>query len=285
MIGLLLALVPQDENAFWDAVLERVKPLWIAKSDPAPFVPPPAAELEALAAFAAGPLDAPLPPALDRAGWRVDWIPFGEEKLRLLRESPDAKRGRGVMLTRPAAAASKLVLMAPHRFFDKLTGDVARAAFFRARASVLLENTAHRLWNKADDAEHGPSDAAHQEATGLHALARGVAAGRKGLLIVQPHGSGGGEDGLASAILSDGTRDPGRWVKTAAERLRASNVRCEVYGVDTRKLGATENVLGRHLRTSGADARFLHVEMTLPLREAFKADAAALADALRAAAE
>jgi hypothetical protein len=284
MVGPLLALVLQDEGAFWDAVLRHVKPLWIAKADPAPFVAPPPDELEALAAFAAGALDAPLPAALEKAGWRVDWIPFGEERLRLLRESPDAKRGRGIMLTRPAAASSKLVLMAPHRFYDKLTGDVARGVFFRAKASVFIENTAHRHWRLAEGAEYGPSDGAHNEATAFHALGRGVAAGRRNLLVVQPHGSSG-EDGAASAILSDGTLDPGAWVTKAAERLRAAKVSCAVYGVDTRKLGATENVLGRHLRTSKADARFLHIEMALSLREALKADPAPLADTLRAVAD
>ena len=282
MVAPLLALVLQDEAVFWEDVQALLKPLWIAKTDPAPFVPPPADELDALASFAAGPLDAPLTAALERAGWRVDWIPFGGEKLRLLRESPDARRGRGMMLARPSAAASKLVLVVPHRFYDRLTGDVARGVFFRAGASVLIENTAHRHWNKAPDAEYGPSDGAHREATALHALARGVAA--KGRLIAQPHGTAG-EDGEASAILSDGTRDPGPWVKKAADRLRAAKIAVAVYGVDTRKLGATENVLGLHVRTSKADARFLHIEMTLPLREAFKADASRLADALRAAAE
>lgn len=276
---LLLAALLQDEGAFWDAVLERIKPLWIAKADPAPFAPPPPAELEALTAFAAGPPDAPLPDALDKAGWRVDWIPFGEEKLRLLREAPEAKRGRGILLTR--AAGSRLALMAPHRFFDRFTGDIARGVFFRAKASVLLENTAHRHWRRAEGAEHGPSDAAHNEATALHALAKGVAAGRKGLLLAQLHGFN--EDLEPLAIVSDGTREPGPHAKAVAERLRGAKIDVQLYGPDTRRLGATENAQGRHLR--GSDDRFLHVEMSLPLRESLKADASRLADALRAAAE
>ena len=271
----LLALcVAQDEGAFWEALLEKIRPLWIGKNDPAPYVPARPAELEALSAFAAGPPDAPLPPALEAAGWRVDWIPFGTEKLRLLREAPEARRGRGILLTRPAGGP--LALMAPHRFFDKHTGEVARGAFFRAKAGALLENTAHRHWRRAEDVEHGPADAAHQEATALHALAKGVVS-RPGVLLAQLHGFN--ETDAPLAIVSDGTRDPAPWARKAAEALRASKIPTELYGVDGRRLGGTENVLRKHAR------RFLHVEMSLPLRESLKADASRLADVLRDAAE
>lgn len=272
-MSLFLALcATQDEAAFWSAVQERLKPLWIQKNDPAPFAAPPAAELAALEGFAAS--DGPLPPALETAGWRIHWIPFGEEKLRLLCEAPEARRGRGMLLTRPGT--SKLVLMAPHRFFDRFTGDIARGAFFRSKASAFLENTAHRHWGRKEGVEYGPGDAAHNEATALHALAKGLAAGRKGLLFAQLHGFS--EDVEARAIVSDGTETPSAGARQAAKELGA-----QLYGVDTRRLGATENVLGRHLRGSGH--RFLHVEMSLPLREAFKADASKIADVLRAAAD
>lgn len=272
----MLALcVAQDEGAFWAALLEKIKPLWIQKNDPAPYVATPPDELAALAAYAGEALDAPLPPALERAGWRLDWIPYGTEKLRLLREAPEARRGRGMMLTRPAGG--KLALMAPHRFFDKFTGDVARGVFFRANASVLLENTAHRHWNRPDGAEHGPADAAHQDGAALHALAKGVLAGRPELPLVQLHGFN--EEDAPLAIVSDGTRDPARWARAFAERLRTSKIPAELYGVDGRRLGGTENVLRRHAR------RFLHVEMSLPLRESLKADASRLAEALKGIAE
>jgi len=275
-MSFLLALcVAQDEGAFWSALLETIKPLWIGKNDPAPFVPPPAEELEALEAYAAGPLDAPLPPALERAGWRVEWRTFGSEKLRLLREAPEAKRGRGWMLSRPAGG--KLALMAPHRFFDKFTGDVARGVFFRANASFLLENTAHRHWRRAEGEEYGPSDAAHRTSTALHALAKGALAGRPGLLLAQVHGFN--EDDAPLAIVSDGTRDPAGWARSFAEALRTSKIPVELHGVDGRRLGGTENVLRPHAR------RFLHLELSLPLRESLKADASRLADALRASAE
>jgi hypothetical protein len=271
----------QDEAAVWSAVDERVRPLWIGKTDPAPFQAPPDEEREALAAFAAAAPEAGLPARLKAAGWALEELPFGTEKLHLLRESPEARRGRGFMLVRPRGA--KLVLMAPHRFFDRHTGELARGLFFRSKASVLLENTAHRHWARPDGAEYGPSDAAHSETTGLHALARGLATGGPGLLFVQLHGFD--EDAASYAILSDGTRTPSEAARKAAGALRAASLDCRLYGVEATRLGGTGNVLGRHLRASGSDDRFLHLEMSRPLRESLQSAPAALADVLRTLAD
>ena len=194
-----------------------------------------------------------------------------------------------MVLLRPSRADSKLALMVPHRFFDRLSSPVGRGAYFRSGAWLLLENTAHRHWGKAEGEEYGPGDVAHREATALHALTKGLLAGRKNLLLAQIHGfTGGAEAGEkvpeAFAIVSDGTPEPGPAARALAGKLKASGLSVLLYGPDTRRMGATENVQGRHLRATG-NHRFLHIELSLPLREQLKADASALADALRAAAD
>lgn len=281
-------MMAQDEGAFWEGVEARLKPLLIQKNDPAAFAAPPAAELAALEAWGAAP-KTELPADLAKAGWVLDVLPYAAESLWLLREARDARRGRGMVLLRPSKADARLALMVPHRFFDRLTSPVGRGAFFRSGAWVLIENTAHRHWGRIEGEEYGPGDVAHREATALHALTKGLLAGRKNLLLAQIHGfTGGAEAGEqvpeAFAIVSDGTREPGAAARTLAGKLKGAGLGALLYGPDTRRMGATENVQGRHIR-AGKDARFLHIELSLPLREQLKADASVLADALRAAAD
>jgi hypothetical protein len=287
MPALLLLLL---QAADWTAVDARLSPLWIGKEDAAAFTPPSLAERQALQDFGAAALGASptLPPALAREGWRLEEAALGSDRLLLFHEDGSARRGRGVLVLRPEARSSRLVLMVPHRFFDRHTGETARAVFLASGAAALLENTAHRHWRLAPGEEYGPADAAHREETALHALACGLAAGGKGLLFAQLHGFGGGPEAgeqapEAFAIVSDGTASPGAHARLAAARLKEGGAAALLYGHEARRLGATTNVLGRALR-AGADDRFLHVEMSPALRETFRKDASTLAGALKAAA-
>lgn len=185
-------------------------------------------------------------------------------------ESPQARRGRGLFAVRPAGGAA-LMIQAPHQYFDRRTGTLARQLFLESNAMTGAWNTAHRY--KGQD-----SDLVHMADSYLHAFSRAFAdrpgAGR----ILQLHGfdsdrrrtSAGRR---AQAILSDGSQHPpetlARLTACLSERL---GIRALLYPRDVRELGATTNTLAADLRRRGFDG-FVHLELDADLRKHLVGDA------------
>ena len=192
---------------------------------------------------------------------------------------PDGQRaGTGAFVLRPGG--TRLVIEAPHTFYDEGTGEIALALFARLHAGVLFFNTVHRY--APPDGDQHPADVAHAEGTCFAAAHQGLLDAAPSSSIVQVHGFGGRQplDAAVKAVVSDGTPSPGQ----PAVRLRAALAKrwgagtVKLYGVDAEVLGATTNVQGKAARRVGAP--FLHIEMNAETRRALGRDVAPLGDAL-----
>jgi hypothetical protein len=189
----------------------------------------------------------------------------------LVREVESRRRGGGAYLFRPAAA-SHLVVQAPHTFFDEGTLPIACELFARAGALALFVDTAHR-YKAAEADEHAefPADVAHAARSHFQAATTGLLTALPHATVVQLHGFAQRES-RASAVLSSGAARGGDPLVQRAVVLLAGVIGEGVlrFPEDTDDLGATKNVQGTAVRAAGG--RFLHVEMSAELRSSLLAD-------------
>ena len=75
------------------------------------------------------------------ANWELEESPSG--KLFVVREHPDHQHGRGVYAFK-TDAKSRIILQAPHRFNDLMTGSIAIKLFRNQAVSAIALNTIHR---------------------------------------------------------------------------------------------------------------------------------------------
>lgn len=174
------------------------------------------------------------------------------------------------------------ILQAPHRFFDRRTGELALALFAiqdPRNAKVLFLNTKHRYAQSDGHKEkkaHNPSDVCHNESHGFQRITQKVMLAMNSNEIVQLHGFGAKNKARekALAIVSSGNPD------AASPRAHALVVALRKHfgsGVllfprDTSELGATTNVQGHMVKSYAArepqrsENGFLHIEMSPKLR-------------------
>lgn len=217
-------------------------------------------------------------PALPSARTRVAAVAYQVEELPempgvvLLREDPEKRRGGGAYLLR-LGAASRLVVQAPHTFFDEGTLPLACALFQRSSAMALFIDTAHRYRAaEADEDGNHPADVAHATESLFQAATEGLLLGRSNVTVVSLHGFSPRESG-AALVLSGGvaTKD-GPLEAQLKPRLQAVVPGPVLrFPDESTELGGTTNVQGRAVRAAGG--AFLHVEMSAPLRKALLADA------------
>jgi hypothetical protein len=190
----------------------------------------------------------------------------------LLRELDDQRRGGGAYLFR-VRTPSRLVVQAPHTFFDEGTLPLACDLFQRTAAAALFIETAHR-YKAAEVDEHGdhPADVAHSEESFFQAATAGILSAPSPPVLVQLHGFGPRESD-AAVIVSTGALQRGDpWLARTRELLTPLVPgRVDRFPDETEELGATTNVQGRLARSVGA--RFLHVEMSAALRRSLLPDA------------
>jgi len=219
------------------------------------------------------------PPSLADA--RTEAASFGFEivdvpehaGLVVLREIASRRRGGGAYLLR-LGSASRLVVQAPHTFYDEGTLPLACDLFDRSGARALFINTVHRYKGAPADAngEH-PSDVAHALETLFQSATEGAIAGVKGVVVVQLHGFATREPRARAVVSSGERREENPFVARAAEALEGAVGKPVLrYPRDTSELGATTNAQGMIVRAAGG--RFLHVEMDEGLRRDLGCDAA-----------
>jgi len=185
-------------------------------------------------------------------------------------EAADKKRGGGGYLLR-LPSASRLIVQAPHTFYDEGTLPLACELFERAEAQALFIETAHRYKAaEAGAAGNFPADLAHSEESLFQAATLGLLARRDGATIVQLHGFGPRESG-ADVVLSSGATETTPLVDAARRALSEVVGNVARFPQESRELGATTNVQGALARRHGAN--FLHVEMSAELRQRLLADA------------
>ncbi len=238
---------------------------WLADSTVAHYRAPTAAELAtATALFArllAGELTADHEAEWARLGFALSRLEVDGVDFVAIAEAPGRRDGRGAFLVRLGPAAP-LLLQAPHRFHDLLTGTIAlRLATAGAYRAVA--------WNSV---RRDQADLAREPASYLTAVSAAFADLHPEGLVVQLHGFSpakrkAGEAAASDLILSAGHRLPGyrhaRLTACLAERLA---VAASLYPVDVDELGGTRNPVGALLRERGHDG-FVHVELAPGVRE------------------
>lgn len=210
--------------------------------------------------------------ALVRSPEAVAWREHG---FRLAQPAPglyalgeEENRGRGFYLLRPGGKA--VVLQAPHRFSDQLTGDIALDLFTRGAFLAGAWNTRHRR----DQASGEDSDLAHVPHNPFTALA--LATARSGLpaVIVQLHGFERSKRATPAAagadlIVSSGQRRPTPKAERLAACLSGVGV-ARLYPREAEELGGETNVTGKALRGMNfatlTRPEFIHIEMSAELR-------------------
>lgn len=187
---------------------------------------------------------------------------------------PDGRvEGKGRYLLRPESRLA-LVFEAPHGDTDWHTDEIAERLFFQTSALAVAVNTLPR-W--AVDRQGRPADVANRPDGVLVAFTLALINRRRDAVVVQLHGFEAAKRenetaALADIIVSNGTSRPSPGLISLRDCLAAiAPGRVLAYGRDVFELGGTRNAVGRAVREFGA-GRFVHVEMSLPFREALLRD-------------
>jgi hypothetical protein len=199
-------------------------------------------------------------------------------RLWVLGEEPDRKRGAGALVINPSSTV-RLLIEAPHTFFDRNTLEIAESVFQTDGAQALLVNTVHRGSGASEDERAGvalsgksPADSAHAEHTFFLAAHRALVRRDPALTTLQLHGfrddAAPGVDIIVSAAKTRGN------AVALADALRRvlEPTRVRAYPKDIRTLGGTTNAEAAASRE--VDSQFFHLEMSASLRNRLKEDAA-----------
>ena len=200
----------------------------------------------------------------------------GKESVWILSENSDARRGRGFFAFRPQAKR-RLVIQAPHSFFDKHTRAINAHIFESGEVFAACWNTVRRE----------QADLAHQRYHYLNEFTAALADTMPNVAVAQLHGfspknrkTKAGR--AADIIVSDGTKTPSSQAFELVRALRkTSNAsrydlfrdsRVLLFPTECQELGATTNVQAQLLRDFGNQG-FLHLEMSPRFRNGLRRDA------------
>ncbi|MBN1609509.1 MAG: hypothetical protein JW940_22955 [Polyangiaceae bacterium] len=199
-------------------------------------------------------------------------------QLWVLTEEPHRKRGAGALVISPSSTV-RLLVEAPHTFFDRNTLDIALAVFQTLSARALLVNTVHRGSGASEDERvrvslsgKSPADSAHAEHTFFLAAHRALVQTDPALTTLQLHGfrddAAPGVDIIVSAARTRGN------AVALADALRhvLEPSRVRAYPKEIRTHGGTTNAQAAASRELGS--QFFHLEMSASLRNRLKEDAA-----------
>jgi hypothetical protein len=191
----------------------------------------------------------------------------------ILREVGSKRHGGGAYVVR-LGSTSRLIVQAPHTFYDEGTLPIACAYFARSQARALFINTVHRYKGAPEDARgQYPADVAHAPATHFQAATEATAAACAPVTVVQLHGFATREPRARAVVSTGEKRHKGPIVERVSKALAgAAGAPILRYPDDTSELGATTNVQGTVVRAAGG--RFVHIEMDEGLRKDLQTDGA-----------
>lgn len=187
-----------------------------------------------------------------------------QERLLVIREAADARRGRGIYMIRPQARF-KYALQMPHSFYDRYTREIGLHLFQQSSLTAAA-------WNTIDRTQ---VDVAHVRLHYFNSFTTAFTDTNPSGVVIQLHGFAQHKrtpDALhADCIVSDGTRNPPAWVGQIAQMLdkRFEEYPTLLFPVQVDDLGATTNRQAK-LIYGNSTASFLHVEMSRPLRNALR---------------
>jgi len=242
------------------------------------YIAPSEAELVAFGAWAralarAAPAGAP-PTTPPPQGFVLETPPDGSWWLA---EAPGQRRGSGLVVIRPGRAG-KVLIEAPHTFFDVGTLEVAITSFEILSARALLVNTVRR--SQSDDGDLDTDDRARIARSGeadsdlAHAPESFFTTAHVELLSEQPdltiqlHGFRDDRLPDVDVVLSRAGTNARLESVAAALRALLGAGRVVIYPEETKHFGAMTNVQAG--RSVAAGAPFIHVEMSRSLRDQLK---------------
>jgi hypothetical protein len=187
-----------------------------------------------------------------------------------MRELEDECHGGGYYLVRRDDSGAPLLISAPHRGSDLLTGRLALRLFLESKAAAAAWNSIHR--RSAERCGHGTSDLARLRLHSFTAFSAAFASAHPEGRVIQLHGFDPQRRSSAvgrqsSAILSSGSAEITPAVHAVAQCLQAELLeeRISTYPADVGELGARQNAQGQELRALGFKG-FIHVELAHDLR-------------------
>lgn len=200
-----------------------------------------------------------------QAGFDVHQDQVGDTQYLLVVEVEGHRRGGGMYAIRCGPALPQ-VIQAPHAMYDLKTGAIAWSLFAESGVRAGMWNTVHRYRSRPDEQREEdlhPADVCHEFGSFFQAATVAAATADPTLRFVQLHGFASGR-GEVDIIISSGA--PTTPPRAFSERLGDALGDTGLYGVDVHILGGSTNVQRRFLVTTD-EGRFLHLEMTLPVRE------------------
>lgn len=171
---------------------------------------------------------------------------------------------------------SKLFLQVPHRYHDKWTWEIARQWRDSGKFKAVMVNNVHRYAEQEVDSDYSTAERNPMLAATQVFIKHYWRAG-----VIQLHGfseqkrqSTKAKD--ADIILSHGMALPQQSLKAllAAQACIKQNMDLNalVYPIDVNELGGTRNQVVKAFKRRGRINGFVHVEMSLALRQALVED-------------
>lgn len=212
-----------------------------------------------------GERDQKIESRLGQLGWNLHTQSAGGRTWTVLTEEQDKRSGRGLFAI---ASQGRHALQAPHVPSDGLTGEILLRYATDGLPRALAWNTLPR----------SKADMAHSDGTYFMAFSQAYATVFPNDKIIQIHGFDGSQRRTRSAehsgaIVSATHKNASRELRAAVDCLKQRlDPDTRLYGQDVSELGGTTNSIARTLRRDGFEG-FIHVELSLPLREALHDEA------------
>lgn len=248
-----------------------VERLLLQASQGREYVPPSADELgqceQLFVRTLEGPRDEALQTEWQTVGWILRQLTIDGQELWAIYEAAPYQRGWGFYLICPERLPG-LVVEAPHSFADELTRELALQLFSEGKLAACAWNTVRR----------DRIDVAHSSAHPFSAFTQALVQTQPQAYIMQLHGFAQEKrksrvGATADMIISNGDGYPEPWVRKAAVLMQSHFPygRVRLYPQEINELGATTNVQAEILRQHDSD-RFIHFEMSRPLRNKLTSD-------------
>ncbi|MCA9148834.1 MAG: hypothetical protein KDA92_06030 [Planctomycetales bacterium] len=217
-----------------------------------------------------GPRDETLVTDWKVSGWRLRQLSIDGHDVFVVYEDRQHLRGWGFYVIVPDRLPG-VALQAPHSFADELSRELALLCMAEGSFATCAWNTVRR----------DRIDVAHQIDHPFSSFTKALIESQPEAYVIQLHGFAQEkrktpQGTVSDLIISNGDRFPAPAVRKAAVLMQTNFPygRVRLYPQEINELGATTNVQGELLRQHSSD-RFIHFEMSRPLRNKLLSDATA----------
>jgi len=200
----------------------------------------------------------------------LGWALEEQDELLFIVPADEVARGLGWCVLRLGPEVPDLVLEAPHGWSDLHTGRITADLFEAGVGRAACFNGAHRHSSSQGDLRGGTadrtSDLAHRPDSAYQAATLGIVSALGDPLLVQVHGFGDQHRSFSAVVSAGASLQPASVVRHAMTLLDPllSPHGLVADGTMVRELAGTTNVQGRATSTT---SRFIHLELSLPVRQ------------------